>query len=64
VERAPFPMQVAFGKPPGAAFHSFSTVPGLLGPAEAGTLTWLWLGAQLLNAVHRVACYIEMRYSQ
>jgi hypothetical protein len=41
------------GEAPGAlAFHSFSTVPGLLGPAGAGTLTWLRLGAQLLNAVH------------
>src|ERR1039458_2099467 len=58
VERAPFPVQVVqvvlfCGETPGAlAFHSFSTVPGLLGPAGAGTLTWLRLGAQLLNSVH------------
>ena len=38
------------GEAPGAlAFHSFSTVPGLLGPAEAGTLTWLWLGRAVVE---------------
>jgi len=56
VELALFPVQGSrrsfWGSPGTSAFHSFSTVPGLWGPAEAGTLTWLRLGAQLLHAVH------------
>jgi len=42
-----------------SVFHSFSTVlgifwgfPGLPGAAEAGSLVWLRLGAQLLHVVH------------